>query len=175
MSVRTDDMDLVYDLKMDDKDGKISSRFNFRMDHTGRMNESQRKAWNDHYDPVIEEFMAADMNEEEYQIWKYQRYMRDYLACIKSVDENVGRLLASLEENGLMDQGFYLGEHGWFDKRFMYEESMRTPLTMRLPIGFETRGDITDLVQNIDYAPTFLDIAGINIPEGSFGKSMRSA
>ena len=105
--------------------------------------------------------------------------MRDYLRVIASVDRNIGEVLNYLETNGLLentiivytsDQGFYMGEHGWFDKRFMYEESFRTPLLVRMPDG--KRGDIKQLVQNIDYAPTFLDIAGVEIPEDIHGASM---
>ena len=93
--------------------------------------------------------------------------MRDYMKTVKSLDDNVGRVFDYLKKKGLLDntlvvytsdQGFYMGEHGWFDKRFMYEESMRTPLIMRLPKGFDRRGKITEMVQNIDYAPTFLII-----------------
>ncbi len=107
--------------------------------------------------------------------------MQDYLACVKSLDDNVGRLLKYLDDNGLAestlvvytsDQGFYMGEHGWFDKRFMYEESFRTPLLMRFPKGYEARGKIDQLVQNIDYAPTFLDLAGAAIPEDIQGESL---
>jgi len=112
---------------------------------------------------------------------KYQWYMRDYLACIAGVDENVGKLLDYLETSGLAkntivmyssDQGFYLGEHGWFDKRFMYEESYRTPLVVKWP-GKTKAGSINeDLVQNIDFAETFLDIAGIDAPEEMQGESL---
>jgi len=112
---------------------------------------------------------------------KYQWYMRDYLACIAGVDENIGKLLDYLEESGLAkntivmyssDQGFYLGEHGWFDKRFMYEESYRAPLVMKWP-GVTKPGSVNqDLVQNIDYAETFLDIAGLESPEDMQGESL---
>lgn len=112
---------------------------------------------------------------------KYQAYMRDYLACIAGVDENVGRLLAYLNESGLdkntivmysADQGFYLGEHGWFDKRFMYEESFRTPLLARWP-GVIKPGTVNDdLVQNIDFAETFLDLAGVSAPADMQGESL---
>ncbi len=112
---------------------------------------------------------------------KYQWYMRDYLACIAGVDESVGRILAYLEEAGLVentivmysaDQGFYLGERGWYDKRFMYEESYRTPLVMKWP-GVTQPGSVnTDLVQNIDSAPTFLDLAGVPIPDDMQGRSL---
>ena len=107
-------------------------------------------------------------------------YARLY-ETVKSLDDNVGHVLNYLEENGLLDntlvvytsdQGFYMGEHGWFDKRFMYEESMRTPLIMRLPKGFDRKGDITEMVQNIDYAPTFLELAGVKVPEDIQGESL---
>jgi len=113
--------------------------------------------------------------------WKYQAYMRDYLACIAGVDENVGRVLKHLEEAGLADntivmyssdQGFYLGEHGWFDKRFMYKESFRTPLVARWRGVIEPGSVNEDLVQNIDNAPTFLDLAGVAIPEDMQGRSL---
>ena len=102
------------------------------------------------------------------------------MKTVKSLDDNVGHLLEELQQEGLLentvviyasDQGFYMGEHGWFDKRFMYEESMRTPLIMRLPEGFGKRGDIGNLVQNIDYAPTILELAGVEIPKDMHGES----
>lgn len=112
---------------------------------------------------------------------KYQWYMRDYLACIAGVDENIGKLLDYLEASGLAentivmysaDQGFYLGEHGWFDKRFMYEESYRTPLVAKWP-GVSKPGSVNgDLVQNIDFAPTFLEIASLEAPEEMQGESL---
>ncbi|VGO16345.1 Arylsulfatase [Pontiella desulfatans] len=113
--------------------------------------------------------------------WKYQLYMKDFMRCTWGVDETVGRLLEYLEETGLdkntvvmysSDQGFYMGEHGWFDKRFMYEESFRTPLVVRWP-GVVKPGSVnTDLVQNIDFAETFLDLAGIDAPEDMQGESI---
>jgi len=112
---------------------------------------------------------------------KYQWYMRDYLACIAGVDENVGKILDHLKQSGLAentvvmyaaDQGFYLGEHGWFDKRFMYEESFRTPLLVRWPGVVKQGSRNSDLVQNIDWAETFLDIAGAPIPEDMQGHSI---
>ena len=109
--------------------------------------------------------------------------MRDYAKTLKTLDDNVGRVLDELEAEGLLDntlvvytsdQGFYMGEHGWFDKRFMYEESLNTPLVMRLPKGYglEAKGDIAEMVQNIDYAPTFLDLAGAPVPEDMDGVSL---
>ncbi|SHJ16704.1 Arylsulfatase A [Tangfeifania diversioriginum] len=179
LSIRENDMDIRYDLKMQDE--RIESRFP-GMDHTARMNEKQKKAWEAHYNPIREDYLERNLQGKELDIWKYQRYMQDYLACIRSVDENVGRVLDYLEENGLdentlvvytSDQGFYMGEHGWFDKRFMYEESLRTPLLMRLPRGYSAKGEVTEMVQNIDYAPTFLDFAGVEIPSEIQGKSMK--
>jgi len=112
---------------------------------------------------------------------KYQWYMRDYLACVAGVDESVGKLLEYLKDKQLdkntvvmysSDQGFYLGEHGWFDKRFMYEESFRTPLLARWPGVIEPGSRNDDLVQNIDFAETFLDLAKVPIPEDMQGKSL---
>ena len=113
--------------------------------------------------------------------WKYQRYVRDYLRCIDSVDENVGRLHDYLEQSGLAentvviyssDQGWYLGEHGWYDKRWMYEESFRTPLIVRWPGVTKAGSKNSDLVQNLDYAQTFLDICGIDSPDDMQGASI---
>ena len=174
------DMDLVYDLKMlyPDSNTQLTPYYKSFL---SRMNKEQRAAWDAHYDPIIEEFDKANLQGKELANWKYQRYMRDYMKTLKSLDENVGRVLDYLEENNMLentlvvytsDQGFYMGEHGWFDKRFMYEESMRTPLVMRLPKGYDKRGEIPQLVQNIDYAPTFLELAGVTVPEDIHGVSL---
>lgn len=176
------DMDLVYDLKMADKDSTIHSRPD--LEAWGRriynnMNPAQKTAWDAHYDAVIENFKNAGLSGEALDAWKYQQYMRDYLRVITSVDRNVGRVLDYLEAEGLnentlvvytSDQGFYMGEHGWFDKRWMYEESFRTPLLVRLPGGI--KGDVPALVQNIDYAATFLDLAGVDVPADIHGCSL---
>lgn len=174
------DMDMIYDLKMlrPDKESRLKSLYE---SFIGRMDENQRAAWDAFYGPVIDEFYRTNPQGKDLAKWKFTRYMRDYMKTVKSLDDNVGRVLDYLKEAGLddntlvvytSDQGFYMGEHGWFDKRFMYEESMRTPLLMRLPKGYSRRGDITELVQNIDYAPTFLDIAGVSIPDDIQGKSL---
>ncbi len=113
--------------------------------------------------------------------WKYQNYMKDFMRCTWAVDESVGRILKALDEQGLTDntivfycsdQGFYMGEHGWFDKRFMYEESFRTPLIARWPGKIKPGSVNSDLVQNIDFAETFLDLAGAPIPDDMQGKSL---
>lgn len=175
-----DHMDLIYDLKMNrpDKNSYLKGAY---ISFLNRMDSAQRDKWNAFYDPITEDFYSQNLEGKELAEWKYQRYMRDYSKTLKSLDDNVGRVLDYLEEHDLLkntlvvytsDQGFYMGEHGWFDKRFMYEESLNTPLVMRLPDGFERRGDITEMVQNIDYAPTFLEIAGVEVPEDMQGVSL---
>ncbi len=147
----------------------------------GRMTQQEQERWNAAYGPKNREFLSAKLKGEALVRWKYQRYMKDYLRCIASVDESVGRVLNYLDESGLAentvvvyssDQGFYLGEHGWFDKRFMYEESMRTPLLIRWP-GVTKPGSVSEsLVQNLDYAQTFLEIAGISALSDMQGRSL---
>ncbi|MFI3294835.1 MAG: DUF4976 domain-containing protein, partial [Rikenellaceae bacterium] len=156
-----------------------------RLENHGRsmynsMTPEQKAAWDAHYEPVIKRFKEANLSGKELAVWKYQQYMKDYLRTITSVDRNIGELLRYLEENDLMDntmivytsdQGFYMGEHGWFDKRFMYEESFRTPLLVRLPGGVQGKESMA-LVQNIDYAPTILDLVGAEIPSDMHGVSL---
>ena len=176
------DMEVVYDLKMADKENEIHSgmyeKWGRQMYGEGRMNPAQKAAWDAHYDPIIAKFKKDKLSGKALAEWKFQQYMRDYLRVIHSVDRNIGRVLDYLEEKGMLentmivytsDQGFYMGEHGWFDKRFMYEESFRTPLLVRLPGG--KKGDVAELVQNIDYGPTILDLAGIEKPEEMQGES----
>ena len=174
------DMDMIYDLKMlrPDRETRLKSLYE---QFIGRMNPEQRAAWDAFYGPVIEEFYRKNPQGRELAEWKFTRYMRDYMKTVKSLDDNVGRVLDYLEEKGMLDntlvvytsdQGFYMGEHGWFDKRFMYEESMHTPLIMRLPKGYAAHGDSPQLVQNIDYAPTFLEMAGVEVPDDMHGKSL---
>ena len=131
--------------------------------------------------PERKNLMSEELKGKELVQAKYQAYMRDYLACIAGVDENVGRLLDYLRENDLekntivmysSDQGFYLGEHGWFDKRFMYEQSFRTPLIAKWPGKIKPKSVNHDLVQNIDFAETFLDLAGVEIPADMQGESL---
>ena len=162
----------------DDYKGRLKETYE---KYVGRMDAADRKAFDAFYDSIAAEFYAEKLTGKELAEWKYQRYMRDYSKVVKSLDDNVGRVLDYLEEKGMLDntlvvytsdQGFYMGEHGWFDKRFMYEESMHTPLIMRLPKGFDKRGDIPQMVQNIDYAPTFLELAGAPVPEDIQGVSL---
>tara|TARA_B100001248_G_C27201867_1_gene371676 strand:- start:49 stop:723 length:675 start_codon:yes stop_codon:yes gene_type:complete len=121
------------------------------------------------------------MNDKEKMKWKYQRYMQDYLATISSVDDNVGRVLDYLKDNGLedntivvytSDQGFYLGEHGWFDKRFIYDESFKTPLIIKWPNVIKPGTKSEEMVQNLDFAQTFLEAAMIDQPSDMQGESL---
>ena len=144
----------------------------------------QRKAWDAYYEPRNEAFRKANPTGKDLVRWKYNRYMHDYLGCVKAVDESVGRVLKYLEEEGLAentlvvysaDQGFYLGEHGWFDKRWIFEESLRSPLLVRWP-GVVKPGGVSDaIVSNLDFAETFLDAAGVPIPAEMQGTSLAAA
>ena len=123
---------------------------------------------------------SENLSTEEIRKWKYQKYIKDYLATIKSVDDNIGRVLEYLKENGLeentivvyaSDQGFFLGEHGFFDKRFMYEEALRMPFIIRYPGKIKPGIIVDDIITNIDFAPTLLEMAGIPVPEAVQGNS----
>ncbi|MCA9196495.1 MAG: sulfatase [Planctomycetales bacterium] len=150
-----------------------------------RMTDSQKARWDAHFGPknqaFLKAFQAGELTAKQVVQWKYRRYMENYLSTVKAVDESVGRLLDYLEESGLAqntiviyssDQGFYLGEHGWYDKRWMFEESMRMPLIVRWPGHGEPGSRPTQLVQNIDYAPTFMEAAGLEIPLEVQGESL---
>ena len=175
-------MTLVYDLKVDELKEKEAYKKEWNIGgwqaSLDRMTPEQREAWIASYKPRNEKFINENLKGEDLVKWKYQRYIKDYVRCIKSIDDEVGRLIAYLEKEGLMDntvivytsdQGFYMGEHGWFDKRFMYEESFRTPMLVRFPGG--VKGDIPEMVQNIDHAATFLQVAGVPVPEDIQGDS----
>ena len=149
----------------------------------GRFTPSQKENFMASYSKVNDRFKKdyPSMTEEDKMKWKYQRYMQDYLGTIQAVDENVGRLLDYLEANDMMentiivytsDQGFYLGEHGWFDKRFVYDESFKTPLLVAWPGRLNPGAKSDAMVQNLDFAQTFLDAAGIEAPEDMQGESM---
>jgi arylsulfatase A-like enzyme len=169
-------MTLDSDLKMW-KDTTTMKYKNFN----GRRNAAQSKAWNAVYNPIKEDFLKKNPIGADLVKWKYQRYMNDYLACIQSVDEGVGKVLDYLKQSGLdkntivvytSDQGFYLGEHGWFDKRWMFEQSYRTPLLISWP-GMIQPGSVNkDMVSNLDFAETFLEAAGVPVPKDMQGTSM---
>ena len=149
----------------------------------GRANKKQKEKYDVVLNKISEDFRLnwPKMNEKEKMKWKYQRYMQDYLATISSVDDNVGRVLNYLEESGLdkntivvytSDQGFYLGEHGWFDKRFIYNESFKTPLIIKWPNVIEAGTTNEEMVQNLDFAQTFLEAAMIDVPDDMQGESL---
>ena len=149
----------------------------------GRADVEQKEKYDVVLNKISEDFKSnwPKMNEREKMKWKYQRYMQDYLATISSVDDNVGRVLDYLEESGLdentivvytSDQGFYLGEHGWFDKRFIYNESFKTPLMIKWPNVINAGTTNKEMVQNLDFAQTFLEAAMIDIPNDMQGESL---
>ena len=163
-----------------DEIGPDKGRYRAEMN---RLTPAQRANFNRVYGKINADFVKAfpGMSEREVMQWKYQRYLQDYLATIKAVDENVGRLLDYLEANGLMentlivytsDQGFYLGEHGWYDKRFVYDESFKTPLLVSWPGKIAPGTQCDELVQNLDFAQTLLDAAGLPAPVDMQGESL---
>ncbi len=169
-------MVMGYDLKMfaseeaENKEGTIN-----------RMNAAQRAKFDAYYKPIEADLKARNLTGNALTEWKYQHYMRDYLSTAASLDRSIGRTLDYLDQHGLTkntiviymsDQGFYLGEHGWFDKRWIYEESFRTPMVMRYP-GIIKPVTIDDhFVLNLDIAPTVLNAAGVAIPKDIQGKSI---
>lgn len=179
------EMTMVYDLKIDE--WKDIEPYNQEWNVQGWRNDmerftpEQRAVWNEAYAPRNKKFIEAKLKGDDLLKWKYQHYLKDYLRCIKSIDDEVGRLLDYLDKEGLLentvivytsDQGFYMGEHGWFDKRFMYEESFRTPLIISYPKKITGATVSSALVQNIDFAPTFLNLAGIEQPKEMSGHSL---
>ena len=170
-----------YDLKLSGSTEEDALGRAFKNPERERMTPEQRRKWDAAYEPKNKKFQDAKLTGKDLVRWKYQRYIKDYLRCIASVDDNVGRLLDYLDQTGLADntivvyssdQGFYLGEHGWYDKRWMYEESFRMPFIIKWP-GVTKAGIRTDaLAQNIDFAPTFLDAAGVPVPNEMQGVSL---
>ena len=169
-------MRMDYDLKIFDNEADKD-----RMGSIQRMNTAQRKKFDTYYDTISFNLKAANLTGDALTEWKYQRYMRDYLSTAASLDRNIGRTLDYLDKNDLAkntfviylsDQGFYLGEHGWFDKRWMYEESFRTPMMLRYPGVVKPKTVSNDLVLNLDIAPTALDAAGIAVPADMQGASI---
>ena len=141
----------------------------------------QLKVWNEAYEPKNEAFRAANLTGDDLVRWKYQRYIKDYLRCVAAVDDNLGRVLDYLDESGLSDdtiviyssdQGWYLGDHGWYDKRWMYEESLRMPLIVRWPGVVEAGTVNNQMVSNLDFAETFLDLADVDVPADMQGRSI---
>lgn len=176
-------MTMDYDLKVPGTDWKDALGRDLENQEYKRMTPEQKAAWDAAYGPKNKAFLDNPPKGKDLVRWKYQRYIKDYLRCIASVDENVGRILDELEATGDInntlvvyssDQGFYLGEHGWYDKRWMFEESFRMPLLMCWPGVIAPNTRAQQLVQNIDYAPTFLDAAGLTPPLEMHGDTMRT-
>ena len=179
------DMTMGYDLKVNELNDNLPPHLEWSKADwekaRARMTPKQLQAWDAAYGPRNKAMLEANLSAKELAKWKYQRYIKDYMRTIKSVDDQIGRLLDYLEENKLMDntiivytsdQGFYMGEHGWFDKRFMYEESFRTPLLIMYPKMIKAGSVCNELVQNIDYAPTYLALAGVESPVKMDGRSL---
>ncbi|MCH5599854.1 sulfatase family protein [Niabella ginsengisoli] len=168
-------MRMAYDLKVQDE--KEEAAF------TKRMTQEQRSRWNAYYEKINKEFKEKKLTGKALTEWKFQRYMRDYLSTAASLDRNIGRTLDYLDKNNLTentiviymsDQGFYMGEHGWFDKRFMYEPSFRTPMAARYPSVIKPGSVFNQSVMNIDIAPTLLELANAKVPEDVQGQSFFS-
>lgn len=196
-AAKSAEMNLLYDM-MYNHDSKIRPELTKRMNpkpevpeynggfhnpYTNRATDEQKSLYEPILDKINDDFEQnwPNMTDEEKMRWKYQRYMQDYLACISSVDDNVGRVLDYLEQNKLTentmvvytsDQGFYLGEHGWFDKRFIYDESFKTPLLVKWPNVIKPGITNEQMVQNLDFAQTFLEAAQINAPGDMQGESL---
>jgi arylsulfatase A-like enzyme len=160
---------------------KTMTPYDLKLTPQRDLNAEQLEVWNAAYEPKNADFRAANLEGNDLVHWKYQRYIKDYLRCVASVDDNLGRVLDYLDETGLAantiviyssDQGFYLGEHGWFDKRWIYEESLRTPLIVRWPGVVEPGSVNHDIVSPLDFAETFLDVAGAEIPGDMQGRSL---
>jgi len=169
-------MVMGYDLKMFDSDSEENTA-----GMISRMNKAQRDRFDAYYNPINTAFKNSHLSGKALTEWKYQHYMRDYLSTAVSLDRNIGRTLAYLDQHHLTqntvviylsDQGFYLGEHGWFDKRWIYEESFRTAMVMRYPGVVKPGSRSDEFVLNLDIAPTVLDAAGVSIPRDMQGSSM---
>ena len=146
-----------------------------------KMTPDQRAAWDKAFGPRNAEFAKLNLEGDDLTRWNYQRYIKNYLRSVAGLDDSVGRVREFLREHGLdddtivvysSDQGFFLGDHGWYDKRWMYEESLRTPLIVHWPGVTKPDSTCDSLVQNIDMAPTFLEMAGLDVPESMHGDSL---
>jgi arylsulfatase A-like enzyme len=179
-------MDLNYDLFLD-----LTAEFNqppsqLRQDRSAwhnmkRMSTEQLAKWRSHYGPKDKAFHEAKLTGKDLVRWKFQRYAKNYLRCVKGVDESLANLQKTLAELKLdrntiviysSDQGFYVGDHGWYDKRWMYDESLKMPFIVKWPGVTKPGSRNTDLIQNLDYAETFLEIAGAAVPNDMQGKSL---
>ncbi|MFD2537764.1 sulfatase [Sphingobacterium chuzhouense] len=173
------DMQMGYDLKMYKNPSDLRKDGNF-----ARMTNEQFDKYLAYYRPIQEQLEQSNLSGRALVEWKYKRYMIDYLNTAESMDRNIGTILEYLDQHNLTDntliiylsdQGFYMGEHGWFDKRFMYEESFRTPMLVRLPGVIQPNTKLNSLVMNVDIAPTLLELAGVDKPQDMQGKSFLSS
>jgi arylsulfatase A-like enzyme len=178
---KTQDMTISKTMRIEEDLKLYKDRSKMRNTGLNRMDSAQMADWDAVYNPIIKEFYESNLTGKDLISYKYQRYLQDYLACIAAVDKSVGEVLNYLKENGLdkntvviyaSDQGFYLGEHGWFDKRWMFEESYRTPLLIEWPGVIKPGSVNNDMVSNIDLPETFLEMAGLNVPSDMQGRSM---
>ena len=175
------DMDIVYDNKIYRK-GDSTRLSQAYLNNIKRLDEADRRVYDQFYDSITTAFYQNPPTGRALTEYKFQRYMRDYAKVTRAMDDNVGRLMDYLREHDMLDntlviytsdQGFYMGEHGWFDKRFMYEESFRTPLIVSYPKHIKEGSNCNQMVQNIDFAPTFLDLAGLEKPKYMPGTSLQ--
>ncbi len=180
--------DWAYDVKLrkdEMGDVKLPGSNRYGTPEYNRMSDAQKKVWDAHFSPknraFLDDFSAGKLSHKDVVKWKYQRYIKNYLATVKAVDESVGRMLRYLDDNDLAentviiyssDQGFFLGEHGWYDKRWMFEESFKMPFIIRWPGVVKPGARPKALIQNIDYAPTFLEMAGQDAPAEIQGRSI---
>ena len=182
MNIASDhDMTMDYDVKMFDPQHPTRLTDSY-LAYVGRLDSRERAVYDAFYDSLAVDFRSRHLTGRALKEFKYQRFMRDYAKVLKTFDDNMGRLLDYLDRTGLSentlvvytsDQGFYMGEHGWFDKRFMYEESFHTPLIISYPKHILPKSECNQMVQNIDFAPTFLDLAGLEKPKYMPGTSLQ--
>ena len=179
-------MDPHYDLFLDLIPTEQPEAIQKRQDRSAwvnlkRFTPEQLKVWRDAWEPKDKAFHEANLSGDDLVRWKFQRYAKNYLRCVKGVDESVGRIMETLQQEGLAentvvvycsDQGFYVGDHGWYDKRWMYDESMKMPFVIKWPDVVQPGTVDEHLIQNIDYAATFLEMAGADIPEDIQGTSL---
>lgn len=187
-AARTQDMSIAntltpdWDLKLLTREEMLKDTANRLYEVYKRMPPAVQDKWDAAYAQRIAEYRSGKLTGKQLTGWKYQQYMRDYLAAVVAVDENIGRLLAYLEAVGELDntviiytsdQGFFLGEHGWFDKRFMYEECQRMPFVVRYPEAIPAGSTSEAIAMNVDFAPTLLDFAGVEVPGDMQGRSLK--
>jgi len=178
-------MHIIFDLFTDPPEG-WDGEPNLKTDKSGhknmkKMTKEQLETWHAAFKDENEAFAKANLTGEELVRWKFQRYAKNYLRCVRGVDDSVGEVMKYLKDNGLeentvvvysSDQGFYIGDHGWYDKRWMYEESLKMPLIIKWPGNTKPGTFNEDLVQNLDYAETFLEMAGAKVPDDMQGRSL---